>query len=79
MLLRGMVDDEIHEQAYAMLFQLSDQFFDLLKRTVGLVDLAVIGDVIAHVNLRRFVACSSCVNHEGACILCVGAYMGRAK
>jgi hypothetical protein len=66
--LRGMVDGETHEQAYAVFFQLGNQFFDLLKRTVGLVDLAVIGDVIAHVNLRRFVACPSCVSHERACI-----------
>lgn len=79
MLLRGMVDDEIHEQAYAVFFQLSYQCFDFLKCTVGLVDLAVIGDVIAHVNLRRLVACPSCVSHERVCILCVGAYMVKAK
>ncbi len=46
MLVRGMVDDQLGDDAQAAAVRLVDELFEVLARAVGGVDLAVVGDVV---------------------------------
>lgn len=53
MLITSMIDHQIHHVFHLPCMQLSDQLVVVLHCSIAFVDVAVVRDVIAHVDLRR--------------------------
>lgn len=56
MLIRTVVDDQVHQQLDAMLLQLRNQDLNVGHASVARLNLAVVGDVVAHVDIGALVA-----------------------
>lgn len=51
-----MVDNQIHQQLDTVLLQLSNQNLGVVHAAVARIYLAIVGDIVAHVNIRALVA-----------------------
>ncbi len=56
MLVGGVVDDKIQDDADAMFFCFLDKCIEILQRSVHRIDVQVIQDVVAKIDLRRWEA-----------------------
>lgn len=52
MLITGVIDHQIHHVLHPPLMQTPDQIVMVLHRPIRGVDVAVVGNVVAHVDLR---------------------------
>lgn len=52
-LVRGVVDDQVHDELHAPRVNLVLKLLPVVESTVRLVNIAVVGNVVAHVRLRR--------------------------
>ena len=55
MLVGCVVDNEIHHQLHVSLVKSGDQLVDVFQCAVAWIDVFVIGNVVSHVDLWRFV------------------------
>ncbi|MBB3544251.1 hypothetical protein FHT76_006788 [Rhizobium sp. BK176] len=46
MLVRGVIDDKIDQDAYAALFCAMGEFDEIAKRAVSTIDVVVVGNVV---------------------------------
>ncbi len=53
MLVRGMVDHQLDDHPHAALMRRRDEAFDIGQRAVVRIDPAIVGDVVAVIQLRR--------------------------
>src|SRR5258706_13191684 len=53
MLVRGMVHDEIQDDAHIVLLALRDHAVEIGERSIHGIDVLVVGDVVAEIHLRR--------------------------
>jgi hypothetical protein len=56
MLVRAMVDHQVHKQLDTVLFQLGNQNLDVVHATIARINLSVIGNIVAHVDVGALVA-----------------------
>ena len=56
MLLRGVVDDEIHDDADVLFLGSFRQVVEISQGSIHWIDVLVIGNVIAEIDLRRRIA-----------------------
>lgn len=55
MLVARMVDDQVHQQLHAPLVAARDEVFHIFDGPILRIDAVVVGNVVAHVHLRRLV------------------------
>lgn len=55
MLIRRVIDYQIHDELYAALMHPGDQFFKVVKRSVFGQNIAIVADIVTVVVQRRFV------------------------
>ena len=52
MLIRGVIQHEVHDDAYAVFLGLCQQTIEILQSAVHAIDRLIVGDVVAEIDLR---------------------------